>query len=127
MQSKDKGATIEVDGEQVALGIPQVLAATSNRLSLPSTCCLLACGLALPPAWVALSPTLSLSPLRPLRCLPNCPAPQANAMSAALKQLIALGRVGVPEEAAGAMLLLASPYASYVTGQAVEVTGGGWL
>jgi hypothetical protein len=27
----------------------------------------------------------------------------------------------------GAMLLLASPYASYITGQAVEVTGGGWL
>jgi len=35
-----------------------------------------------------------------------------------------LRRVGSPEEAAGAMLLLASPLASYITGQAVEVTGG---
>ena len=34
-----------------------------------------------------------------------------------MKQMIALGRVGAPEEAAGAMLLLASPYASYITGQ----------
>lgn len=72
--SKDRGATIEVDGETVVLGIPE-----------------------------------------------------ANAAAAAMKQLIALGRVGAPEEAAGAMLLLASPYASYITGQAVEVTGGGWL
>ena len=48
-------------------------------------------------------------------------------MAAAMKQMIALGRVGAPEEAAGAMLLLASPHASYITGQAVEVTGGGWL
>lgn len=52
---------------------------------------------------------------------------QADGAAAAMKQLIALGRVGAPEEAAGAMLLLASPYASYVTGQALEVTGGGWL
>jgi NAD(P)-dependent dehydrogenase (short-subunit alcohol dehydrogenase family) len=52
---------------------------------------------------------------------------QADGMAAAMRQMIALGRVGAPEEAAGAMLLLASPYASYITGQAVEVTGGGWL
>lgn len=74
VQSKDRGASIEVAGERVPLGIPQ-----------------------------------------------------ANGAAAAMKQLIALGRVGAPEEAAGAMLLLASPYASYVTGQALEVTGGGWL
>lgn len=52
---------------------------------------------------------------------------QADASAAALKQQIALGRVGAPEEAAGAMLMLASPYSSYVSGQALEVTGGGWL
>lgn len=74
VQSKDRGATIEVAGERVKLGIPQ-----------------------------------------------------ADGAAAAMKQLIALGRVGAPEEAAGAMLLLASPYASYITGQSLEVTGGGWL
>lgn len=45
----------------------------------------------------------------------------------AAKMQIALGRIGAPEEAAGSMLLLASPYASYLTGQAIEVTGGGWM
>ena len=39
----------------------------------------------------------------------------------------ALGRTGTADEAAGAMLMLLSPYASYITGQAVEVTGGGWM
>lgn len=52
---------------------------------------------------------------------------QADAASSALRQQIALGRVGAPEEAAGAMLALASQYASYISGQAIEVTGGGWL
>jgi 3-oxoacyl-[acyl-carrier protein] reductase len=53
--------------------------------------------------------------------------PQASATSEAMKMMIALGRVGSAEEAAGAALLLACPYASYITGQAVEVTGGGWM
>ena len=42
---------------------------------------------------------------------------QANATAAIMKQMIALGRVGAPEEAAGAMLMLACPYSSYITGQ----------
>eukprot|EP00963_Diacronema_lutheri_P005530 scaffold431_cov334-Pavlova_lutheri.AAC.45 len=46
-------------------------------------------------------------------------------LAAAMK--IPLGRAGTPEEAAGAMLLMASPYASYISGQALEVTGGGFL
>ena len=37
---------------------------------------------------------------------------------------IPLGRLGKPEDAAGAMLLLASPFANYITGQVLEVTGG---
>lgn len=44
-----------------------------------------------------------------------------------LESMVPLGRRGSPEEGAGAMLLLASPYASYISGQAIEVTGGGWL
>lgn len=43
------------------------------------------------------------------------------------KMLIALNRLGSPEEAASSFLLLASPYASYISGQLLEVTGGGWL
>jgi 3-oxoacyl-[acyl-carrier protein] reductase len=40
------------------------------------------------------------------------------------KQLIPLGRAGTVEEAAGGIVLLASPLASYITGHVLEVTGG---
>lgn len=40
------------------------------------------------------------------------------------KMGIPLGRAGLPEEAAGALLLLASPLASYITGHTLEATGG---
>jgi len=40
------------------------------------------------------------------------------------KMMIPLGRSGSPEEAAGGILMLASPYASYITGHCLEVTGG---
>lgn len=42
----------------------------------------------------------------------------------ARKQVIALGRPGTPEEAAGAILFLCSPLANYVTGHVLEVNGG---
>lgn len=38
--------------------------------------------------------------------------------------VIPMARIGTPEEAAGGMVLLASPYAGYVTGHVLEVTGG---
>jgi 3-oxoacyl-[acyl-carrier protein] reductase len=38
--------------------------------------------------------------------------------------LIPLGRPGTPEEAAGGVLLLCTPWANYITGQALGVTGG---
>ena len=38
--------------------------------------------------------------------------------------LIPLGRQGTPEEAAGPVLFLASPLSNYVSGIALEVTGG---
>lgn len=140
VHGKEKGAAIEVDGERVQLGIPQVRGQTAcdnvwQEAATPRQ-----------PAWLSsmLASRVSFShsvrlvarhpahlPPRgfrtahpPARCLPG---PQADGVAAAMKQLIALGRVGAPEEAAGAMLMLASPYASYITGQAVEVTGGGWL
>lgn len=37
---------------------------------------------------------------------------------------IPLRRPGTPEEAAGSILLLSSPWASYISGQVLEVTGG---
>lgn len=37
---------------------------------------------------------------------------------------IPLGRPGSPEEAAGGILMLASPWASYINGHTLEVTGG---
>ncbi len=39
-------------------------------------------------------------------------------------QFIPLQRTGTPEEAAGGILFLASPLASYVTGHCLELTGG---
>lgn len=41
-----------------------------------------------------------------------------------MTMMVPLGRTGRPEEAAGGILMLASPYASYVTGHCLEVTGG---
>ncbi len=38
--------------------------------------------------------------------------------------VIPMARTGSAEEAAGGMVLLASPYASYITGHVLEVTGG---
>ncbi len=38
--------------------------------------------------------------------------------------MIPLGRTATTEEAAGGILLLASPYAAYITGHVLEVTGG---
>lgn len=35
-----------------------------------------------------------------------------------------VNRAGTVQDAAGAMLLLASPYSSYITGHCLEVTGG---
>ncbi len=37
---------------------------------------------------------------------------------------IPMGREGTPEEAVGALLFLASPYADYITGEIIEVNGG---
>jgi 3-oxoacyl-[acyl-carrier protein] reductase len=34
------------------------------------------------------------------------------------------GRPATPEEAAGGILLMASPFAAYITGHTLEVTGG---
>lgn len=40
------------------------------------------------------------------------------------KRIIPLGREGRPDEVAGAALLLASDYGSYITGETIEVNGG---
>jgi 3-oxoacyl-[acyl-carrier protein] reductase len=40
------------------------------------------------------------------------------------ERVIALRRVGMPEEAAAAVVFLASPLASYITGQTITVDGG---
>jgi 3-oxoacyl-[acyl-carrier protein] reductase len=69
-QAKEKGEIIEIDGQEVALGIPE-------------------------------------KQLRPERLA-----------------LIPLGRPATPEEAAGGIIMMASPMAAYITGHTLEVTGG---
>ncbi|KAG0292744.1 Methionine aminopeptidase 1 [Dissophora globulifera] len=72
-QAKEKGDSIVVDGQKIALGIPM-----GNRKS-------------------------------------TAPVPLTDTP---------LGRPGNVEEAAGSVLLLCSPFASYITGHTLEVTGG---
>jgi len=44
-----------------------------------------------------------------------------------VKAAIPLKRGGTPEEAAGAILMLCCPWASYITGQVLEVNGGAFM
>ncbi len=44
-----------------------------------------------------------------------------------IKKSIPLGREGAPEEVAGAAMLLASQYGSYITGEMIEVNGGMYM
>lgn len=58
------------------------------------------------------------------------PGPIASAMTAtfpeALKQAIPLNRLGTAEEVAAAVLFLAGPSASFITGEILDVNGGMW-
>lgn len=73
-RAKESGATIEVNGEKVALGIPQ---GAGNKKS----------------------------GVNPFADIP-------------------LGRSGSTEDAAGGVLMLCTPFAAYVTGHTLEITGG---
>lgn len=56
--------------------------------------------------------------------LHTMPAEQRDALLARYQPKIALGRLGTPEEVAGAILWLASDLSRYVTGSVVHVDGG---
>jgi 3-oxoacyl-[acyl-carrier protein] reductase len=48
-------------------------------------------------------------------------------MLESFRKSIPLGRLGTPDECAGAILYLVSPLASYVTGETIDVNGGQWF
>jgi NAD(P)-dependent dehydrogenase (short-subunit alcohol dehydrogenase family) len=58
------------------------------------------------------------------------PGPVASAMTTnfpqVLRDLIPLGRMGVADEVAAAVLFLASPQAGFITGEILDVNGGIW-
>jgi 3-oxoacyl-[acyl-carrier protein] reductase len=49
------------------------------------------------------------------------------ALNQAIAAAVPLGRLGEPEDIAAAMVFLASPAASYITGQTLVVDGGALL
>jgi 3-oxoacyl-[acyl-carrier protein] reductase len=51
----------------------------------------------------------------------------AEAALASVKALTPVGRLGKPEEVAAAVVFLASPQASYITGQVIPVNGGMYM
>lgn len=114
MQEKERGAEISVGGQRVRLGIP---AAAQNAEAARMSIALGRVGT--PEEAAGVSRTAGAGGQGRPRL---GGAPRRTGDPAALQ---------LPSRAAhapaGAMLLLASPYASYITGQAIEVTGGGWL
>ena len=51
----------------------------------------------------------------------------SEASLAAVKAMTPVGRLGRPEEVAAAVLFLATPQSSYVTGQVIPVNGGMYM
>jgi 3-oxoacyl-[acyl-carrier protein] reductase len=50
--------------------------------------------------------------------------PEGDAMWEVMQQMVPLRRKGSADDAAGAIMMLVSPWAAFITGQVVEVDGG---
>ena len=73
------------------------------------------------------SPSTSSAPARPTpRCLAGVTsgAPNPEKLVEAFTKAIPLGRLGQPDDLAGAIVFFGSDEASFVTGQVLSVSGG---
>ena len=121
--SKDDGASISVNGEKVRLSMH-----LPNGAHVWQTSYFVAILMLAPQEFhdmhqsspIALHDTQLCCAIIALQVKLGIPGGEAMAAAAA-EMLIPLKRIGTPDEAAGAMLLLASPYASFISGQVSTV------
>jgi|APGre2960657444_1045066.scaffolds.fasta_scaffold29080_2 NAD(P)-dependent dehydrogenase (short-subunit alcohol dehydrogenase family) len=67
---------------------------------------------------------ITVNTVNPGRIVTPMTADVSPEVNAAFIQSVPLGRLGVPEDIAKAIVFLASDYADYITGAAIEVNGG---
>lgn len=137
-RAKEGGESISVAGQQVRRALRQALRVRERCARAHTHLLLHACRLC--HAHTCGRRAHALVPLtRPTMCT-HTPSlrlavaaqvqlgiPGGDALRELAASTIPLARIGTADEAAGAMLMLASPWAGYITGHVLEVNGGSYM